>query len=216
MKIYTFFTSSHQKLYERFLNNFPYSTDIELVVKWFPQECENGTYMANGWLSTMKRKVQYIIQSLEETEEDGWFVHADCDIVLFPEWNHILNDNTDDSDMLIQNDHTSLCAGFFFCKSNTRTKKLWNLVLENLHNFEHDQAAMNYFIPRVEGFRASILPDSYFTYGFYKKGVWNGEDFTVPNIGDLRMFHANWTAGVDNKIKLIDKVLADKSFLQSK
>lgn len=213
MKIYTFFTPSHEKLFNIFLSNFPYNEDVELVVKWFPQECTDGQYMSSGWMSTMRRKVLYIIQSLEETKENEWFVHSDCDILLFNGWDKILNNETKDSDMLIQNDHTSLCAGFFFCKSNSRTKELWKLVYENLDKFEHDQAAMNYYLTRVKDFKAAILPNSYFTYGYHKKGVWNGEEFTVPNIQNLKMFHANWTAGVKNKMELINKVLADKSLL---
>jgi len=213
MKVYTFFTDSHKSLLDIFLKNFPYSDNIELNIKWFPQECKTGSYMTEGWTSTMRKKVEYIIQSLKETPENEWFVHSDCDIVLFDGWTDILEKYKDDVDMMIQNDHTTLCAGFFFCRSNSRTKELWKLVYENLDKFEHDQVAMNFYLTKVQGFKAAILPNSYFTYGYYKKGVWNGEKFTIPDIENLKMFHANWTAGVKNKIELTHKVLTDKSLL---
>ena len=83
MKIYTFFTDSHKSLLDIFLKNFPYNENTELNIKWFPQECKDGSYMSDGWVSTMRRKVEYILQSLNETPEGEWFVHSDCDIVLF-------------------------------------------------------------------------------------------------------------------------------------
>jgi hypothetical protein len=213
MKVYTFFTDSHKSLLDIFLKNFPYSDNIELNIKWFPQECKDGNYMSDGWVSTMKRKVEYILQSLNETPEDEWFVHSDCDIILFEGWEDILNKHKNSVDMMIQNDYTNLCAGFFFCKSNVQTKLLWGRVWKDLHKFEHDQAAMNHFIKIMPELKIGILPDSYFTYGLLGKERWNGEDFIIPDISNLKMFHANWTAGVKNKIELTHKVLTDKSLL---
>jgi hypothetical protein len=210
MKVYTFFTDSHRKLFDIFEKNFPYK-EAELNVKWFPQECNTGSYMTDGWISTMKRKVEYILQSLEETPEGEWFVHSDCDIVLFDGWTDILDRNKNKADMMIQNDHTMLCAGFFFCKSNSLTKFLWKKVLTDLDKFEHDQIAMNYFIKQMPELKAGVLPDSYFTYGYFRKDKWNGSDFEIPNIKDLKMFHANWTEGTTNKIELINKVIQYKN-----
>lgn len=211
MKVYTFFTDSHKELLDIFLKNFPHHQDVELNIKWFPQECKSGSYMTDGWTSTMKRKVEYILQSLEETPEGQWFVHSDCDIVLFDGWLDILERNKNQVDMMIQNDHTMLCAGFFFCKSSVWTKLLWGKVLKDLDKFEHDQIAMNHFINQMHELKVGVLPDSYFTYGYFKKDKWNGDDFEIPNIKDLKMFHANWTEGTDNKIKLINKVIQYKN-----
>jgi hypothetical protein len=124
MKVYTFYTDSHREIFEIFEKNFPYNQSTELNVRWFPQECETGSYMGDGWMSTMKRKVQYILDSLEETKENDWFVHSDCDILLFNGWTNILEKHKNDLDLIVQNDYTELCAGFFFCKSNTKTKEL--------------------------------------------------------------------------------------------
>lgn len=209
MKVYTFFTDSHRKLFDIFEKQFPYA-EAELNVKWFPQECKTGSYMAEGWTSTMRKKVEYILQSLKETPENEWFVHSDCDIALFPGWTDILERNKNKVDMMIQNDHSMLCAGFFFCKSNVQTKLLWGRVLRDLDQFEHDQIAMNHFIKQMPDLKIGVLPDSYFTYGYFNKENWVGQEFRVPNIDDLKMFHANWTQGVDNKIKLLEEVIRQK------
>ena len=194
-----------------FIKNFPFQDEHELVVKWMPQECKAGSYMTDGWVSTMRKKVKYVIQSLYETPEDDWFVHADCDIVLFPGFSDILERHKDKVDMMIQNDHTMLCAGFFFCKSTKHTKSLWHRVMHNLDKFEHDQVAMNHYIKALPELRVGALPDSYFTYGYFKKDNWNGEEFEIPDAKNLKMFHANWTRGVENKKKLMLEAIRQKN-----
>jgi hypothetical protein len=213
MKVYTFFTDSHRELLKIFQDNFPFSENTELNIKWFPQECKTGSFMSDGWTTTMKRKVEYILQSLKETPEGEWFVHSDCDIVLFDGWTDILERHKDNVDMMIQNDHPLLCAGFFFCKSNVNTKLLWGRVLRDLHKFEHDQVAMNFFISQMPELKVGVLPDSYFTYGAFKKGVWSGEDFVVPDASNLKMYHANWAEGVQNKKNLIENIIRQKNGL---
>jgi hypothetical protein len=213
MKIYTFYTESHSELYEIFYNQLRLASDsIELVTRKFPQECAEAAYLADGWQLTMHRKVEYILEALEETPEGEWFVHSDCDIALFDGWTDIHSKYEEVLDMMIQDDYSMLCAGFFFCKSNGRTKALWTNVLNNLHRFDHDQTAMNAFIKHDPTLKVGTLPPSYFTYGYFGQKVWNGEEFEIPELENLKMFHANWTSGVPNKLKLMKKVIKDKNY----
>lgn len=210
MKVYTFFTPSHKELLDIFIENFPYSDNTELNIKFIPQECSSGSFMNDGWNLTMKRKVQYVIQSLHETTDGEWFVHADCDIILFEGWDSILEKFKNSVDMMIQNDHVCLCAGFFFCKKTEGTVRLWNSVLEKLHLFENDQVAMNYFISQYKDVKIGVLPDTYFTYGFFDE-TWDGnKEFTIPDAKNLKIFHANWTKGTENKIKLLKEAKKQK------
>jgi len=48
------------------------------------------------------------------------------------------------------------------------------------------------------------LSHKFFSYGQLDRGVWNSEDFNFPD--NIILLHANWTIGVDNKIKLIEKL----------
>ena len=197
-----------------FMENFPYSENIDLVVRKMPQECKDASYLSKGWNSTMTRKVQYVIEALNETAENEWFVHSDCDIVLFEGWEDILQSCPSDIDMINQNDHSVLCAGFFLCKNNVRTRELWNKVLEHMGNFEHDQWAMNEWIRKIPELKVNVLPISYFTYGLLGNGIWNGQEFIIPDAKNLKMFHANWTVGVDNKIKLLREAVLQKNDLR--
>lgn len=216
MKVYTFFTDSHRELLDIFLAQFPYDADTEVVVKYLPQECKKGEFMSDGWISTMKRKVEYVLQALNETPHGEWFVHADCDIVLFDGWKDVWERNKNKVDMIVQNDHSMLCAGFFFCESNVQTKLLWGRVLRDLNKFDHDQTAMNFFIKQTEELKVGVLPDSFFTYGYFKKDKWTGQDFEIPDAKDLKMFHANWTEGVPNKVSLLKEAIRQKKIAHIK
>jgi hypothetical protein len=211
MRTYTFYTDSHREIFEIFEKNFPYDANSQLNVKWFPQECQTGSYMTDGWNSTMKRKVEYILEALNETKENNWFVHCDCDILLFKGWTDILNKQHSNTDIMIQSDATELCAGFFFCKSNNITKTLWTHILENINSFTNDQTALNYYVHNLKGLKTGILPNTYFTYGMLKGLRWDGKDFTIPNIDKLKMFHANWTTGINNKKELLKICLEQKN-----
>jgi hypothetical protein len=211
MKVYTFYTDSHREIFEIFEKNFPYEENIELNTRWLPQECHTGSYMGDGWMSTMRRKVQYILDSLEETKEGDWFVHSDCDILLFKNWTTILEKNKDTLDIIVQSDFTELCAGFFFCKSNSKTKDLWQNVFNNITEHYNDQTAMNHYIKNTKNLKAGVLPKTFFTYGLLGKGRWEGQEFEIPNIQDVKMFHANWAAGIDKKKALLENCLKQKN-----
>jgi len=165
--------------------------------------------MENGWQLTMKKKVEYVLEALNETKEGEWFVHSDCDVLFFEGWDNILQKQKDSLDIILQNDAICLCAGLFFCKSNANTKALWNLVNENLEKFDNDQTALNYFLHHSK-LKIGVLPNTYFTYGLINKNRWTGEDFLFPDILKIKTFHANWTTGIDNKIKLMNKCLEQK------
>lgn len=214
MKVYTFFTDSHRPLLDIFIKHFPFSIDHELVVKWLPQDCPSACFGAHGWNETMRRKVEFVQQSFSEVPEGAWFLHSDCDVVLFEGWDAILqaNNNAVNYDMLIQNDHmTGMCAGFFFCKNNERTRRLWRLVSDNLSDYANDQVALNYFLNLEKDLKYLPLSCEYFTYGVLQAGHWKGQSFTIPQVDRLRMVHANYTVGIDNKIELLRYVINQRA-----
>jgi hypothetical protein len=151
------------------------------------------------------------LDSLEETKEGDWFVHSDCDILLFKNWSNILEKNKDTLDMIVQNDFTELCAGFFFCKSNSKTKDLWQNVFNSIAEHYNDQTAMNHYIKNTKNLKIGVLPNTFFTYGLLGKGRWEGQEFEIPNIQDVKMFHANWAAGIDKKKALLENCLNQKN-----
>lgn len=209
MNVYTFYTDSHKEIFDLFEEYFYKNSDtkLKLIVSRFEQECPSATHKEHGWSTTMKRKVECILNALQETPENEWFVYTDCDILLFQGWMNVLNSNNSNFDIIIQNDFISLCAGFFFCKSNNKTKQLWQDVYNSVERFGEDQTALNFFLKQSKTLKIAILPESYFTYGLLNKSVWQGtETFEIPS--NIKMFHANWTEGTNNKIKLMKLVIS--------
>jgi|688.fasta_scaffold626477_2 hypothetical protein len=206
MKVYTFFTDSHKVFLNNFIETFPFEEGLDLEIKYFPQECRSGKYREDGWKKTMWKKVEYIIESLNETEDNEMFVHADIDIQFF---GNIKNDliqliDSSNKDILFQDDGGVVCMGFFICRKNEKTLSFFKKVLEFLNSFEDDQVATNYFL-KENTVSYGILPQRYYTVGI-KHGLWFGDEtkFEIPN--DILMHHANYTKGVDNKLKLLKHI----------
>lgn len=216
MKIYTFYTDSHKDLLNRMIKSISPEWGVELVIEKFPQECYSGEYMSNGWNSTMKRKTELIIKALDKGEP---FIHSDCDIIYFQDPVQKILEELDDFDIAFQSDdipNTWYCMGFFICKPSKRVKDLFNAVYDNIDNMGNDQLSLNNIISNYknetpgrgfEDLKYKLLSNRFFTYGLTNPGQghpWDGDQFEVPN--DLITFHANWTHGVERKIKLIDYV----------
>ena len=209
MKLITFFSKSHACLYKKFMNTFPYDEDVDLIVRYMPQECDGNYDTWNeNWMKTMYRKVQYIIDYLDELKNGELLIHADIDIVFYKSFAKDLRKLMSDSedDIMFQNDGNTLCMGFFVVRKSDEIVRLFNTVYERMKDYEHDQDAMNKILP-TSNIQYGKLPERYFSYGplnGLKRWTPECEYVNVPH--DIVMHHANWTVGVDNKLKLIEQV----------
>ena len=204
-KVYTFYTDTHEKLYERFVDTFNSSgmaDSFELVSRKFEQE-SSGRFMEAGWNNTMRRKVQYVLDSIDETF-GSWFIHADCDIQFFADMLEDMAPRIEKHDLVAQSDSGTICAGFFACKSNERMRSIFKEVLNTMDQAGNDQHALNGLRSR---FSCQLLPPSYFTIGNVNGGkVWNGEtNFMPPK--KVFMHHANYVIVLEKKVELMDIVM---------
>jgi FkbM family methyltransferase len=203
-KVYTFFTETHKELFERFDRTFDSSGMIEsfdLIANEFKQEC-SGNFMEVGWNNTMRKKVEYVLRSINETF-GGWFIHADCDIQFFADMYEDIAPRIENYDLVAQNDNGTICAGFFACRSNERMRKVFEEVLSIMDAAGNDQRALN----ALKGkFSYQLLPNSYFTVGNVNGGkIWNGETNFMPPKKTF-MHHANYVIGPEKKMELMDAV----------
>ena len=205
MNLYTFYTDSHSKLLNNyFLPSVPKEDDFNVIVEKFPQECLSGSFMESGWIDTMKKKVSYILRGIEET----WgniFIHSDCDVYFFKPFKDEILNKIQNYDLVGQHDGGgSICCGFFACKSNQHTKELFQNVLYDINSKNNDQHSFNKLKDKY--IKSNILDDSFFSVNAVLGGkVWE------PNIDlqintNIKMLHANWTIGVENKCKLIELI----------
>lgn len=209
VNMYVIYTPSHQCLYEQFflpsLKNLG-SDDINIIVKTIEQTCPSACYKKAGWKDTTLQKVEMIIDAIYKTW-GYYFVYSDIDVQFFGPIKKELEGFLQEYDLVIQKDHPNgtLCSGFFACKSNEKTLKLWQDVYQTMCITAKysDQGALNYCLVKKKNpydIAWMYLPETYFGGATRTGHSWHpGQHIPVPKCP--KMHHANWTVGVENKKK---------------
>lgn len=198
MKLHTCFSNSHRVFLDNFVSTFPFEPDFDLEIKHLPQIC-SGLYLADNWASFIKEKVKYVLEIIYK-DDDECFVFSDIDVQFFGNIKSDLMHQLGLYDIIFQNDFNFCCAGFFACKKNSRTFRLFNNILANI--VDREENALNYELSKGL-VNYGQLDNKYWTFGCYKK-YWVGQDFGIPE--DILVHHANWTVGLDNKMLLLETV----------
>ncbi len=212
MRVYTFYTDSHAVLKDKwFLPTFiETNSDLELIIKHYDQECLTGTWGQNGWNTTMFRKVELILQAIEE----NWgkiFIYADIDIQFFRPMKWTIEKEIEGYDMVIQRDgpgEGELCAGFFACQANEAVKELWLKVHEIMKADakRDDQQPLNHLLKgRATKVRWKRLPNDFLSGGTLHTELWVPGKI-IPAPVTVILHHANWTFGIDNKLAQLKQV----------
>jgi hypothetical protein len=210
VKTYTFYSDSHKHiLHDYYLKTFPFEDDLELVVRKIPQDCPSASFMHQGWMSAMRKKMEYVMDSILETKgKDEFFIHSDCDIIFFDKIKDNMIEEIGDNDIACIDDVQMLCAGFFIARPTDKIVKLFDSVLKNMDHFSQsgsgDQIAMNYYINDM-GIKAKPLGRRYHNIFHSIEKEWTpgvAWNFDVPD--DIVMHHSNFTRGIETKVALMD------------
>lgn len=216
----TFYTPSHTILYNDYFlpsfNRSKLSKYYQLQVAEFPQECDKASYMANGWNSTMMRKVELILDTIK-THYGEVFVYADVDIQFFKGFN--ASTFLKERDIVFQRNQSKnkrVCAGFFIARANEAVYNLWQSVKDQMlaNPKLDDQEPLNRALrnrslrnPNLNlDIKWDLLPNSFFNPALYTGATrWEpGVELVLPS--KIILHHANWTVGLENKIKQLDYV----------
>jgi hypothetical protein len=209
IKLYTIFTDSHKLFLDELIKFYPFKDGVDLTIRRVSQECETGEYNTKGFETTMKRKVEYIIDALHELQEGDLMVYADADIIFLKPFKDFIVKQMEGYDLGFQSDWGNVCMGFFACRVNSKTKDIFNKLLPELPNHPHDQDAINHLLRTTKfDLNIKLFPSEIYNYGFTGKH-YHGEDNVVyPE--NIILLHANFAVGLNHKIKLIE--LAKKQF----
>jgi hypothetical protein len=203
--LYTLCTPSHRELKERFfLPTLPGGLKLHML----DHASEGvGLIMDPGWRATIVRKVEWIIEAVEQ-HWNAFFLFSDIDVQFFGPIGEAILEAAERFDISFQRDTpSSLCTGFFVCRGNDATLDLWRKVLDRVretNGFKHDQESIQ---QRIGGsaVRWGFLPLTFFGGGTLTARIWNpGDELPVPD--GIVMHHANFTCGVPNKIKQCEYV----------
>lgn len=207
MKIYTYYTDSHKGLFDEWFSKTV--TDLEINATVGEQECKSGSYYQDGWKKTTMKKVDVFIKAVKENMNDI-FVFSDVDIQFFGPIKEQLINELGEADIAIQNDYKGgLCSGFFVCRGNERTLRMFETMKQNESQYLEDQYALNMNLHLCN---VKVLSERFWTFGAYGT-QWKGQNFDIPD--NLLMHHSNWTEGIENKIKLLEIVRMKNSLKQS-
>ena len=197
MNLYSIFTPSHRHMYENyFLTSIP--DEFKLHIKEIPQECPTGSFYEEGWDKTCFRKVELFEEICKENFGET-FIFSDVDIQFFGKIKDVMIDELGDLDIACQDDITTYSSGFFICRCNDRTLKMFQNMKE-FYNKE-DQTSLN---DQIHICNHKFLSRRFFTFGHVVPRPWNGEDFHIPD--DILIHHANWVVGIEDKIRILDLV----------
>jgi hypothetical protein len=206
--MYTFYSDSHTELYNDFFlksyNECGMDKSFTLFTVKVDQKSDSGDFNSPGFNETTIDKLIIIKNALEEIDDGERILYSDCDIQFFDNiYDDILsNCQNNDSDIICQHDQNTICTGFMVIKKSPNMINFINLMIDECPNHDNDQCCVNVHSNKI---KYSFLPtDKYYTVGNYH-GLWYGSDniFVPPN---LKMHHANFTLGVENKIKLMNLV----------
>lgn len=217
MIVFTHYSDSHKEMYEDYfkssLRDLYSKEEVLIKATYHPQTTDTGSFMSRGWLDAMDIKLNVIIEALNETDE---FIFADCDIQFFKPFVHYVQDALIENDLVCQEDRGSLCAGFFGCKSNDRTKELFNTIKKNFRQMVNDQVALNNYKHIVHS--STLDKDQFYTIGNFFENedgtfIWDNKSNIIPP-PNILLHHANYVVGVENKIKLLKMIKQNENMVR--
>lgn len=206
IKLYALYTPSHEVLKDKFF--LPsIQDDFEVILEFCEQTCPSAKFMDEGWTQTTMRKVDLIIRAINE----NWgkiFIFSDVDIQFFAPIEKTILKLMDGKDIVMQRNNPEgvLCTGFFACRGNDKTLRLWMDVKKKMQKkkLNSDQNSFNQCIKKKSKKNPynivwGYLPNSFFGGGTLTGYLWKpGNRLPIPR--NIMMHHANWTQGVKHKI----------------
>lgn len=213
--MYALYTPSHEVLKDTFF--LPsIQDDFEVICEFCEQTCKSAKFMSDGWTKTTMRKVDLIIRAIKENW-GGIFIFSDVDIQFFAPIQEYILELMQGKDIIMQRNNPEgvLCTGFFVCRANEKTLKLWKDVKKTMQKkrLNSDQISFNQCIKKRSkknpyGLVWDYLPDCFFGAGTLTGHLWKkGQKLPIPP--DIVLHHANWTQGIENKIAQLEYVRAE-------
>lgn len=243
MRVCTTYTDLHTPFFEQhFIKSFPFEEGLSLVVEKMPQKCKGGLF-SSGWRDQMIEKQKFINKNLQTFFYDEILVFSDVDIRFYGNIKNDLIESLAEADIAFMKDHNSdtvgRCGGFFVLRSTDKIREVFSEVLSTLQSFDpnsptsfesSEQQTINAVLNKRTDVKWKYLPPRYYTHGLYTDGL---KDFTEHNqaglwwenksdkeredmliVKDLKVHHANWAKGLENKLELLDFVNSKKGALK--
>jgi hypothetical protein len=210
MRLYCFFTDSHEVLFKNWL--LPTAAiEYEVLHKSSRQYSSSAEYCSKGWRLTQIKKISYWIKAIEKNMGDI-ILCSDADVQFLGKTENKIFRLLGENDIIFQpsTDLVPACSGFFACRCSTRTLNLFKILKQRLKNnknkLDGEQIELNKLLKEkwYIDLKWDLLPHNLFwSPNHLYEDV---SELKVPK--NILMHHANWTNGVENKIKQLEHVEA--------
>lgn len=211
MKLYTFYSDSHEGLFQNFLKkSCLHFKEFDLITKKGEQISIDGSFYSKGFHETVMQKIDFLLKTVD-WESGEICVFSDVDVIITDFCKDFFKNEISDYDIVFQTDQTSMNTGFFVFRAN---KKVENL-LKKSKTFNHfgDQLCINAAL-KESTVKYKSFDKEIFNISFYLNGkIWDNES-TIHFPRKMKVYHANFIVGVDNKKKALKQ--AEKRFLKYK
>lgn len=203
MKLLTVYSDSHEALFDTLRDSIElFVTDsFDFCPHKIDQTCSSGAYNSEGFWSACRDKIQVIINSIDDFDDEVSF-YVDADVLLLKNFVEDLESEMHGFDMRFQRDSSEYCAGVFAFRRNKEVKRLLSDCVQYSNSFKHhDQTALNALIHQKHKYNLStgfLNEKKYVNPPLKKKGPYS----------DVITFHANFIVGVDKKLNKMLEVLS--------
>ena len=205
MKILCYYTPSHKDMFNSFLKK---SRDLfgehELISNLDEQQLSaDGSFYSQGFHETVVKKMDFILSS-NNWNDTEYFIFSDADVIFTAPTQDYLMEQASGYDIVFQSDQTTYNSGFFVFRNSPNVKRMFEEAVRVKDKYFGDQlcidAALKAVPLKCKAFDKTIFNISFYTQG----GVWDNQS-TLHFPKHMKVYHANFIVGVDNKIKALTK-----------
>ena len=211
----TAYSDAHRPLFEKhFLPSWKeqgMNNDFTLQV----EEVEVGGHFGSKEFNEYGTRMMFNTLERIKKMEGQLIVFSGCDMRFYaPIADDILN-RMAQAELVVLWDAIMMCGDFMAYVVTPRIIELYELMIATDRNYPNQQFTFNYALQHLK-IACSILGNDYWTVGMSNKStVWGlGQEVNPPE--NMKLHHANYTIGSENKMKLLDKALQNWLLIQEK
>jgi len=209
--ILTFYSDSHEELFNIMMGSISDSDRSLLKVYKIDQGASDGIYRSEGWGDMMTKKLELIIETLDQSNAPDRLLYSDCDVrfygEVFPQVSALLDRSG--FDILFQADSpVAVCMGFFIVKNSEAVLRFFKVCHHILSKggFISDQEVANLLLGS-SNLKAGLLGAEFFSiWRSIGCRVWDPSIPLGPIPDGILVHHASWVKGSKDKIDLIKRV----------
>jgi len=209
MRLFCYYTPTHRNMFEQFLKR---TCDLfqehEIISKMDDDQLStDGSFYSNGFHETVVKKLDFIIDS-NAWDDSEYCIFSDADVLFTSLTQHFLLEQAEGHDIVFQSDQTTYNSGFYVFRNNLRVKSMFEEARRVRDQYFGDQLCIDAAL-RTIPLKCKAFDKTIFNISFYSGGaVWDNSS-TIHFPKHMKVYHANFIVGVENKEKAL-KIAYDR------